>query len=180
MNRLRHPMLMLLAGALAGFLSGLQQPEVFGIRGALFGFCLSLTAWIVQRRGWKPYAFTPSLLLGITLGFFPIQYMEGPVGEVFHYDYRTLVYAILFIPLYCSAYVPEKLRTRLWRLLIVALIASVARSQIVGWSWGMLIHTFAIFVQGMLPFTLLWIISMQFTDPRFLHKQTEADKDGES
>ena len=158
---------MLIAGALAGFLSGLMLPLVFGLRGALFGVCLSLTAWLIQQDEWKQYTFIPGLLLGIGLGFFPVKILEELGSEAPPYDFFALVNCTIFIPVYCLANLYPKFRSRLWRMAIAGLISSVLRMLSIELHWSAFPFSLYVFLIGTLPFILLWLGAMQLTDRRF-------------
>lgn len=171
MNENRNPVAMLFTGTLAGFLSGLMAPTVLGLRSAAFGFCLSLTVVLVQRSGWKQFlTYLPAIILGILLGFFPVELGLGGNPEPKAYDYLTLVNTSLFIPLLAFAYLKDPLKKQIGLLLLFGLLSSVLRSYSFDSDWRAAAFVIYNFPIGMLPFLLLWMLAMRLTDPCFISK----------
>lgn len=164
---MKNPAKMLLAGTLAGLLSGAMMLSSAGIRGAVFGFCLTLVVWIVRQSDWKPFVFLPGLFLGIVLGFFPMDYLGELGGEPLAYDYPTLINCTLAIPAFCWAYQATRWKSRIWKMLLVGFFSCLLRSLSLEQSWqalALIIYNFPI---GMLPFMILWLGAMRLTDPQF-------------
>ncbi len=168
MSKMNTPFAILTAGTIAGFLSGLMAPVVFGIRSAAFGFCLSLTVILVRKFGWKQVlTYLPGIILGIVLGFFPFELDLGGTPEPKTYDYLTLLNCVLFIPLLAFAYLKEPMKKRIGFLLLFGLLSCLLRSWAFDPDWistALVIYNFPI---GMLPFLLLWLLAMRIADPRF-------------
>lgn len=178
MNEMKSPKAMLIAGTLAGFLSGLMAPTVLGLRSAGFGFCLSLTVVLILRSGWKRIStYLPAIILGILLGFFPIELGLGGNPEPKTYDYLTLVNTTLFIPLLAFAYLTDPLKKRMGLLLLFGLLSSVLRSWSFEADWRAATFVIYNFPIGMLPFLLLWMLAMWFTDPRFIREPINNRKE---
>lgn len=167
---------MLVTGTLAGFLSGLMAPTILGLRGAGFGFCLSLTVILIQWSGWKQIvAYLPAIILGILLAVSPFELDLGG-NPPKTYDYLTLVNTTLFIPLLTFAYLQESKKKRMGLLLLFGLLSSLLRSWSFDSDWraaALVLYNFPI---GMLPFLLLWMLAMRRTDPRFIRVRTESPK----
>jgi hypothetical protein len=173
MNFLRHPALMLLAGALAGFLSGLRTPKVYGVRGALFGFCLSLTALWIQKKGWRWNKLIPGIILGLILFVIPdISSLKG--GSL------TLLNCTIFIPVYTFCYLQPKFYRVVLLLLPAGALCTAIRiaffrgDETFTWIDMYEVH----FIQGTLLFLALWLVFMWLTDPRFNQQTIKKDPDG--
>lgn len=172
MNFMRHPALMLFAGALAGFLSGLRAPGIFGLRGALFGFCLSLTALWVRKKGWGWNKLIPGLVLGLIL-------FVTPTIAVLDRGIITLINCTIFIPVYVFCYLQPKFYRVVLLLLPAGALCTAIRiahfrgDEVIKWVDMYEIH----FIQGTLLFLALWLVFMGLTDPRFRKHQPQITYD---
>lgn len=158
MKSIRTPRAMLLAGTLAGWLSGIQGPV---IRAAAFGFTLSLTTILVKSKKWRWFCFLPGLLLGICLGFFKFNPFDGPSSS--RYDGVTLLNCAIFIPAYVYAYTRPTFFAMLWRMALAGILSTLYRAASME-TWSLF---FLLFLKGTLPFLGLWLTVMWLTDPRF-------------
>ncbi|MDF7800872.1 hypothetical protein P4C99_15460 [Pontiellaceae bacterium B1224] len=175
MNVLRHPALMLLAGALAGFLSGLRAPKVFGVRGALFGLCLSLTAFWVQKKGWSLSKLLPGIVLGLLL------FVMSPKSPLIN-DRNTLINCAIFIPVYAYCYLqPKFYRVVLLLLPAGAICTAIRVTSLKHLEQQNMFKPNELFnihlIQGTLLFLALWLVFMWLTDPRFRKQQAKTKKD---
>lgn len=162
---IRNPSAMLIAGTLAGAMSGLMHLS-FAMRGAGFGLVLTWTILMVRRQGWRPWSLLPGLLLGAALGLFPFKLDDVGIGRHLTFDHLSVVNAALFIPLYTFAYLQPRLSARLGYLLLVGVCSAALRTftfglgpsdwlPILGFCFGV----------GTLPFLALWLAAMFLTDP---------------
>jgi hypothetical protein len=168
---------MLITGTFAGFLSGLIVPAILGLRGAGFGFCLTLTVVLIQRSGWKQIvAYLPAIILGILLAVSPFELdLGGKPPKT--YDYITLFNTGLFIPLLTFAYLKESKKKRIGLLLLFGLLSSLLRSWSFDSGWRAAALVLYNFPFGMLPFLFLWLAAMRLTDPRFIREPSESRKE---
>ena len=169
---LRHPALMLFAGALAGFLSGLRAPKIFGLRGALFGLCLSFTALWIRKKGWGWNKLIPGIVLGLILFVIPnLALLKNGI--------LTLINCAIFIPVYAFCYLQSKLyRVVLLLLPAGALCTAIRLTPLPHSSSTMQIRNIEVyktyFIEGTLLFLALWLIAMWLTDPRFRKQPSET------
>jgi hypothetical protein len=162
MKIVRHPVLMLFAGALAGFISGLSMPSFYGVRGALFGFFLSLTVLWVQKKGWHWNKLIPGIVLGLILFIIP-NFTSLKSGSL------TLLNCTIFIPVYTFCYLQPKFYRVVLLLLPAGALCTATRiaffrgDETFTWIDMYEVH----FIQGTLLFLALWLVFMWLTDPRF-------------
>lgn len=158
----RNTTTLLIAGTLAGLLSGILHPIAFGFKGALFGLCLTLVVLMIARRGWNFFVLIPGLLLGIGLGFIPTDSMEifsPPSG----FNYWTAMNCFLFIPAFAFAYQ----RKRIGLIFLFGLLSAFLRTESLGGGIEGVLFSYPL---GTVPFILLWWGAMRLTDPRYLQK----------
>lgn len=162
---IRNPAAMLIAGALAGALSGLLEIS-FALRGASFGLVLTLTTRLVQEKGWRVWSMIPGLLFGAAMGFFPFRLDDLGIGSDLPFDYLTLANVTVAIPLYTFAYLRPRLSARLGYLLLVGVLSAALRTSTYAKGEIWLPAFGYTFVVGILPFLALWLVAMFLTDPQ--------------
>lgn len=172
MNGIRKPITMLIAGTLAGFLSGLMEPIVFGLRGAATGLCLSSTVLLARSLGWKSlWPYLPGAALGFVLAYCPIDFSLYDTPPEKTYDAFTLINGLIFIPLLAFAYLKDPLKKRIGLLMLFGLLSCVLRSWSFEADWRAAAFVIYNFPLGMLPFLGLWLLAMKLADPRFSREE---------
>jgi hypothetical protein len=169
--------LFVFSGALAGFLSGLMMPHIFGIRGAILGGAISsgvlfLNPWRKESSGQvmspaKTIALS-ALIASIAFTLIWAYHDQGPrmQGELDLDNFNPI-----FASLSCLIYTAGLLLSTRARLagnrkawigyLVTPILASLSRALSYGEIFAMLYPLF----MGALPFVLLWLLAAWITDP---------------
>ena len=176
--------LFVFVGTLAGFLSGLLVPMVYGVRGATLGAALSIGAIFLNPRrkdpdgrGWGPWA-AAGLALAIGAAAFAAIGLWQTIHPTPENDELELLYfaplpalaACLIYPLAFFQFYRERQagRRRAWVWFAAApLLGAAARS--VG-MYGIEAFLFNLFV-GALPFALLWLLAVLIADPAWTKRR---------
>ena len=176
--------LFVLAGAVAGFLSGLLSPLVFGVRGAILGAALSFGAIFLNPRrkdpdgrGWGPWA-AAGLALAVGATAFAAIGLWQTIHPTPENDELGLLYflplpalaACLIYPLALFQFYREWQtgRRRAWAWFAAApLLGAMARSL---GKHGIEAFPNNLFV-GALPFALLWLLSSLIADPAWTKRR---------
>ena len=179
--------LFVLAGALAGFLSGLLVPLVYGVRGAILGAALSIGAIFLNPRrkdpdgrGWGTWA-TAFLALAVGATAFaavllwaihhPYNHSNDELGLLYFLPLPALA-ACLIYPLALFQFYREWQagRRRAWAWFAATpLLGAMARSL---GKYGIAAFPHNLLV-GALPFTLLWLLSALIADPAWTKRRRE-------
>lgn len=171
--------LFVLAGALAGFLSGLMIPLVFGVRGAILGTALSIGVLFLNpwRKGPEPRVPGPWACagLGIVVGLaafaaiclwqliLPINAQNDEIGVANFYPLPALatclIYSLGLLWVYRKR---QSGRGQDWAWFVaIPILGALARSlgmfAIQAFPYNLLV--------GALPFVLLWLLAVLIADP---------------
>ncbi len=186
MNIPARNLLFVLAGTLAGFLSGLLVPMVYGVRGAILGAALSIGAIFLNPRrkdpdgrGWGPWA-TAFLALAVGATAFAAIGLWQTIHPTPENDELGLLYflplpalvACLIYPLALFQFYREWQagRRRAWAWFAATpLLGAMARSL---GKYGIAAFPHNLLV-GALPFTLLWLLSALIADPAWTKRRRE-------
>jgi len=188
MNTRRSSALFLVSGALAGFLSGLMMPMIFGIRGAILGALLAAGAVDVNarrlRRGDKGISVRETCAIAVVVavvawGLIVAWDVVGRHGrraqteswELFGWtSYGAplpicLSYAVLILLGY-RAHQSESSPSWPWFVAAPFLGAAIRMAF-----WEELLPAFLFsFALGALPFVLLWLTAARLTDPAWIKR----------
>lgn len=176
-----------LAGALAGFLSGLMIPLVFGVRGAILGAALSIGAIFLNPRrkdpdgrGWGPWATAG---LGLVVGaaafaaiwlwaiLHPHNYPNDELGILYFIPLPTLATCLIYslgLLLFYRKWQAGRRWAWVW-FVAVPILGAIARS------WGkdgVEAIPFNLFA-GAIPFVTLWLLAVLIADPAWTKRRWE-------
>ncbi len=179
-------LLFVLAGTLAGFLSGLMNPLVFGARGAMVGYLLSAAVVFLQPRRQKPGTPPPAwAAMGLAIaaaalatGLIAAWHLFLPdEGRNIDFQMAPLSVPARFATILCYT-VPLLLfyrerqlgRSRAWAWFFAA---PVLGALVRAWGYhqmGTIPFNLAI---GALPFVLLWLLAAAIADPAWTPSRWE-------
>ena len=177
--------LFVLASIFAGFLSGLLDPLIFGVHGAIVGGVISCTALFLQPRHrshinpplmvWIPFglgiaaAATATVLIAIYHLFLPnegsnLDFNMNPISTPMRFA-TILCYTAPLLMFYRER---TQGRSRAWAWFMAgpamgAMIRSLGYNQI-----GTILFNLTL---GALPFALLWLLSAFLADPAWTQRR---------
>ncbi|MGE4488464.1 MAG: hypothetical protein AB7E95_02845 [Kiritimatiellales bacterium] len=154
---------LIIASAIAGFLSGLIHPLYFGIRGALFGIGLAATIILVRKHGWRILSFSAALIIAILLAVMPYPTVDDLL--ITDRSITTALNCIFSILAMAYAYLRPRWRRQILLLLLSGLLSSVWRALSMEATWSALMLSMFPFLMGSLPFLILWFTAVLHTDP---------------
>ena len=185
MNIAVRNLLFVLAGTLAGFLSGLMVPLIYGVHGAILGAALSVGALFLNPRrkdpGGKELGPWASVTLAAAVGaaafaaiwlwqyFLPDERMDDEIGLLYFHPVSALVTCLIYTVGLLLFY-RERQANRRWGWAWFAaapLLGAMARS----WGkHGIQAFPYNLFV-GALPFALLWLLAVLIADPAWTRRR---------
>ena len=185
MNITSRNLLFVLAGTLAGFLSGQLVPMVYGVRGAILGAVLSIGAIFLNPRrkdpdgrGWGPWAAAGLALAVGAVAFaaiwlwairHPYNSSNDEMGLLYFLPLPALAGCLIY-PLALFQFYREWQagHRRAWAWFAAApLLGAMARS----WSnHGIEAIPYNLFV-GAVPFVLLWLLAVLIADPAWTKRR---------
>ena len=180
-----------LAGAVAGFLSGLTNPLVFGVRGAIVGAVLSGATILLRPRLNAPGSASPPDWITVGLGIAAAAVATALIagwhlflpdeGRNMDFQMSPLSTPMRFATILCYTvpllmFYRERARgkARAWAWFFGGpIVAALIRA----WGYhqpGTLPFNLAL---GALPFSLLWLLAARLTDPAWTpqHRQKPGD-----
>lgn len=187
MSLTQRKVLFVLIATAAGFTSGLIIPLVFGVRGAILGAALAIGALFLHPRpgdGSRPvmgFRATLGLSLAVALAAYvaielwqllvPFLPVNDEMGVIIlprvTSAVTTWAYAATLLLFYRER---QAGRRRAWAWLVAAPLLGTALR-----AWGF--HEIAavpyIFIQGALPFVLLWLLAALLADPAWTRKRRQ-------
>jgi hypothetical protein len=190
MNVTMRNVVFVFSGALAGFLSGLLLPQVFGVRGAILGAALSVGALDLNprrtRRNGRPATVVETLKSAILTAIpawlailawnalVPVPDLEPAYAMehslVLSSGTSCLTYTITLLMGY-RARLARKWTAWVWFALAPFLGAAARSAHFTEPS------AYAItWMMGALPFVALWLIAARLTDPAWSERGRPTDK----
>lgn len=185
MNVTSRNLLFVLAGTLAGFLSGLMVPLIYGVHGAILGAALSVGALFLNPWRKDPGGQTlgpwASVALAVAVGaaafaaiwlwqfFLPDERMDDEIGLLYFHPVSALVTCLIYtLGLLWFYREWQAGRRRAWAWFAAApLLGAMARS----WGkHGVEAIPYNLFV-GAVPFVTLWLLAVLIADPAWTKRR---------
>lgn len=179
----RHKLLFVLTATMAGFISGLFEPLVFGVRGAILGGALAIGVLFLHPRPADRPAMTIPSTLGLSLivagaAFAVICLWQLCINSFINNDeFGVTDFPPVFSALTAWAYAATLLlfyrdrqagHRRAWAWFVAApLIGAVLRAG----RFREIASVPYTFILGALPFVLLWLLAALIADPAWTRKR---------